>query len=300
MERERGLASLATRQHGVVARRQLVALGLGRGAIDARVGSGRLHPLHRGVYAYGHRRLGLRGFWMAAVLAYGDGALLSHGSAGSLWGLMRARASPIDVTALHGRPGRKGIRLHRSRVGDDERATQAGIPVTSLPRTLLDLAEVVDEDRLTRAFEEADRLGLLRMPAIEQVCAQAGNRRGLAALRRLIAAAKAPVTTRSPLEDRFTAFCEEHHLPAPTRNVDVLGHEADAYWPAHRLVVELDSFAYHRHRAAFEHDRARDATMQAAGYRVIRLTHRQLETEAPRIATQLRKLLAGQRPPSIA
>jgi len=107
-----------------------------------------------------------------------------------------------------------------------------------------------------------------------------------------------PTYTRSPLEDRFAEFCREHlaDLPAPLTNVTILDHEVDAYWPGHRLVVELDGFGYHGHRAAFERDRARDAAMQAEGYRVIRLTHRQLETEAPRISTQLRKMLGTEQP----
>jgi very-short-patch-repair endonuclease len=179
-------------------------------------------------------------------------------------------------------------------VGDDERAVEAGIPVTSLPRTLLDLAEVVDGVRLKRAFEEADRLKLLRMPALDRVCAHAGKRKGLVALRHLIADAQEPTTNRSPLENRFAEFCREHlaDLPAPLTNVSILDHEVDAYWPAHRLVVEMDSWEFHAHRTAFEHDRARDAAMQAEGYRVIRLTHRQLETESPRISTQLHQLLS--------
>ena len=105
---------------------------------------------------------------------------------------------------------------------------------------------------------------------------------------------RAPLTTRSPLEDRFAEFCRKHlaDLPAPLTNISILDHEVDAYWPGHRLVVEMDSWEFHSHRAAFESDRARDAKMQAAGYRVIRLTHRQLETEAPRITTQLHRLLS--------
>jgi very-short-patch-repair endonuclease len=190
--------------------------------------------------------------------------------------------------------------LHRSPVDEDERAVEAGIPVTSVARTLLDLAEVVDEQRLARALEEADRLKLLHMPEMERVCTRARKRRGLPALRRLVAEAAAPITTRSPLEDRFAEFCREYlaDLPAPLTNVSILDHEVDAYWPSHRLAVEMDSWEFHSHRAAFESDRARDAAMQAAGYRVIRLTHRQLETEAPRIATQLRAMLgADQREP---
>lgn len=176
-DRERELATLAKRQHGVVSRRQLTALGIGRGAIDARLRLSRLHPIHRGVYAVGHAPLSLRARWMAAVLAYGDEAVLSHQSAAALWGLMRPKSLPIDVTSHRGRPGRSGIRLHRSHLAEDERAVEAGIPVTSVPRTLLDLAGVVGEQPLARAFEEADRLKLLRMPALERICTQAGKRK---------------------------------------------------------------------------------------------------------------------------
>lgn len=300
-ERERQIGALAERQHGVVARRQLAALGLGRGAIDARVHIGHLRVLHRGVYAIGHGPLSLQGRWLAAVLACDDQAVLSHRSAAYLWGLAgRPRRGQVDVTSPQGSRGPAGIRLHRSKLTSDERVVEARIPVTTVVRTLLDLAEVLDEDGLRHAFEEADRLKLLRMPALEQVCARAGKRKGLVALRRLIDAGREPVFTRSPLENRFAEFHREHlaDLPAPLTNISILDHEVDAYWPAHRLVVEMDSWEFHAHRAAFEHDRARDAAMQAAGYRVIRLTHRQLKTEAPRITTQLRKMLGTDRRPS--
>jgi hypothetical protein len=204
----------------------------------------------------------------------------------------------VDVTGRSGRqfrPGRDGIRLHRGRLNEDDRTEHGGIPVTTVARTLFDLAEVVDFLQLRRAWEEADRLHLLRLPVVERVCEQGYGRRALRPIRRLLADARAPGTTRSLLEDRFAEFYREHlaDLPAPLTNVSILDHEVDAYWPAHRLVVEMDGWEFHSHRAAFERDRARDAAMQAAGYRVIRLTHRQLETEAPRITTQLHKLLAA-------
>ncbi len=170
---------------------------------------------------------------------------------------------------------------------------EARIPVTTVARTLLDLAEVLDEEGLRRAFEEADRLKLLHMPELERVCARAGRRKGLPMLRHLIEIATDPVTTRSPLEDRFAEFCREHlaDLPAPLTNVSILDTEVDAYWPSHHLVVEMDGFAFHAHRAAFEHDRARDAAMQSAGYRVIRLTHRRLHDDPATLASELRRLL---------
>jgi very-short-patch-repair endonuclease len=293
LERERQIGALAEGQHGVVARRQLLALGLGGDAIDARVRIGRLRVLHRGVYALGHGPLSRRSWWLAAVLSCGDQAVLSHRSAACLWGLVRPRRGPIDVTNPRGSRGPAGVRLHRSKLVDDERAVEARIPVSSVARTLLDLAEILDETGLRRAFEEADRLKLLHMAELERVCARAGRRKGLPALRRLIAAATTPVTTRSPLEDAFAEFYREHlaDLPAPLTNHTILDHEVDAYWPGHRVAVEMDSWEHHSHRTAFESDRARDAAMQAAGYRVIRLTHRQLETEAPRITTQLREML---------
>jgi len=202
--------------------------------------------VHRGVYTAGHGPLNLRAQWLAAVLACGDAAVLSHRSAASLWGLMRPRRGPTDVTKLRGSRGPAGIRLHRSRLTEDERAVEARIPVTTVARTILDLAEVLDEDGMRRAFEEADRLKLLRIPELERVCAHTGGRKGLPALRRLIADAKVPITTRSPLEDRFAEFCRERlaDLPEPMTNVSILGHEVDAYWPSQRLAVEMDGWEF--------------------------------------------------------
>ncbi len=303
--KERELARLATRQHGVIARRQLLALGFGEEAIKVRLDAERLQALHREVFAVGHARVSRQGRRIAAVLAYGDGALLSHHSAAALWGLMRPRAGAIDVTAPVGRQGihrRDGIWIHRGRLHPEDRANCAGIPVTTVARTLFDLAEVVDLKQLESAWEEADRLKLLRLTEVEAVSERGYGRRALRPIRRLLAEAKAPLTTRSPLEDRFAKFCLKHlaDLPAPLTNISILDHEVDAYWPGHRLVVEMDSWEFHSHRAAFESDRARDAAMQAAGFRVIRLTHRQLEAEAPRITTQLHKLLGAERPPPIS
>jgi very-short-patch-repair endonuclease len=274
----------------------LLALGFGDEAIKTRLEAERLQALHREVFAVGHARVSRQGRWRAAVLAYGDAALLSHRSAAALWGLAKNRMGAIDVTAPVGWQGirrRDGIWIHRGRLHPEERASRAGIPVTTVARTLFDLAEVVSLKQLESAWEEADRLKLLRLTEVGAVCERGYGRRALRPIRGLLAEARAPLTTRSPLENHFAEFCRKHlaDLPAPLTNVSILDHEVDAYWPAQRLVVELDGFAYHGHRAAFERDRARDAAMQAEGYRVVRLTHRQLETETPRIATQLRKML---------
>jgi very-short-patch-repair endonuclease len=274
----------------VISRQQLLAAGLSIRTIRRRLEAGRLHSLHREVYAFGHTDLSHRGSWQAAVLACGEGAVLSHRSAAALWGLIRVSSAVVEVSARRTR-SKSGISVHEGGVHRDERTIVDRIPVTTVPRTLFDLAEVVDERRLERAFEEADRLGLLRMQALEEVCARGHGRHALRAIRPLIDAATMPETTRSSLENRFLAFCREHDLPRPQTNVTVLGHEVDAYWPQARLMIEADSWSFHGHRAAFERDRARDAAMQAEGYRVVRITHRRLEREPAALAAELRRLL---------
>lgn len=239
----------------------------------------------------GGAEMGRRGRWMAAVLAGGEGALLSHRSAAALWGLRRTSRSVVEITAPRGR-GRPGIVVHEGGVWREERTVEGGIPVTTVARALFDLAEMVDERELTALFEEADRLGLLSMREVEEVCSRGYGRRGIRPVRRLIDAARMPETTRSPLEDLFLAFCHDHRLPPPRTNVTVLGREADVVWPQAGLVVELDGWSFHHHRAAFERDRARDAAMQAAGYRVVRVTYRRLESEPAALAAQLRQLLS--------
>jgi very-short-patch-repair endonuclease len=287
---ERGLNALAARQHGVLTRRQLLNAGLGLRTIERRVERGQLHRLHQGVYSVGDRRPDRRGRWLAAVLVCGEDACLSHRSAAGLWGLTRSDRGPVEVTASSGR-GRPGIVVHEGGVDPKDRTTAAGIPVTSVARTLFDLAEVVDKRQLERAFEEADRLGLLEMRRLEAVCARGHGRRALRPIRRLINEARAPTYPRSPLEDRFSVFCREHDLPPAETNVEVLDHEVDAFWPRQKLIVEADSWSFHRHRAAFEGDRARDAAMQAEGFRVIRITERRLKREPQTVAAEIRRLL---------
>lgn len=289
-DREREMATLATQQHGVVARSQLRTLGFGNRGIERRMRDGRLHPLHRGVYAVGHRRIVQRGHWLAAVLAYGEGALLSHLSAAALWGLVGAR-TPVDVTCAHGRPGRPGIRLHRGRIHGEDRAMRDRVPVTSVARTLFDLAGVIDYQRLERAWKEADRLNILQLRDVERICERSRGHRAITPVRRLIAATQAPIRTRSPLEDRFQTFIHAYDLPPCHTNVEVLGSEVDVLWPAARLIVELDSWEFHRHRAAFERDRTRDTRLLVAGYRTIRVTHDRLDAEAPTLAAEIQQLL---------
>jgi very-short-patch-repair endonuclease len=300
--RERELSDLAIRQRGVVTWDQLLAVGFEPAGIRRRLADGRLQAVHRGVYAVGHPHLGLQGRWLAAVWAYGEGALLSHRGAAALWGLAKPWAPVVDVTAAAGRQGirrRERIWIHRGRLHPEDRAVRAGIPVTTVARTLFDLAEFVSFKRLESAWEEADRLNLLQLRAVEGVCERGYGRRALRPIRRLLAEARAATITRSPLEDDFATFCHEHRLPMPSFNTRVLGYEVDALWPAQRLAAELDSWEFHRHRAAFERDRARDAALQAAGYRTIRITHRRLTNEPATVLKQLRALLRSNAPPSL-
>jgi hypothetical protein len=293
--RERELSQLATRQHGVVSRRQLLELGFGDHAIKLRLDAGRVHSLHVEVYAVGHIRLSRSSHWLAAVLAYGDAALLSHRAAATLWGLHRSRFKAVDVTAPLGRQGlsrRAGIWIHRGRLRPEDRDERAGIPVTSVARTLFDLAEVVDRRQLEDAWEEADRLKLLRLDEVARVCERGYGRRALKPTRRLLAEARAvEAPTRSPLEDRFQHFCRSYGLPAHSTNVEVLGSEVDVLWPAAKLIVELDSWEFHGHHAAFRRDRARDVRLLVAGYRTVRVTHDGLDKEAALLANQIRALV---------
>jgi predicted transcriptional regulator of viral defense system len=288
------IARLAARQHGVVARRQLVALGLGRGAIDHRLATGRLHFLHPAVYAVGQPRIAGPGRLLAAVLACGDQALLSHRSAAALWELLPYAGSRVHVTAARrGRRSLRGICVHSIRRPHAEnRAAHDGIPVTSVPRTLLDLAPTVRQHQLERAFEQAERLRLLDLAAVISLCERSNGHRGLRRLLPLLAQAELPVAeTRSELERRFLRLCDDNGLPPAAVNVVVAGHEVDAVWPAARLVVEVDGFEYHGTRAAFERDRARDADLQLAGFRVLRVTARRLSREPQAIASAIQSLL---------
>ena len=167
-----------------------------------------------------------------------------------------------------------------------------GFPVTTVARTLFDIAEVEPFDTLKGAAEEADRLKLLRLPELEEVCERGRGRRALRPVRRLIEELRPPDEGRSPLEIRFPAFVRQHRLPELLQNVHVLGHEVDALWPEAKLIVELDSWEHHGHRAAFERDRARDPKLMIAGYRTIRVTHRRLDREPEQLAAEIRQLLA--------
>jgi very-short-patch-repair endonuclease len=271
------VAELAAKQWGVVSTGQLRTLGLQRGAVAYRVRAGRLHPVFRGVYAVGHRRLGREGRTLAAVLACGPGAVLSHRSAASWWGLLATASARSDVTVRHGRHAIPGVAVHQARSLDArDTTTHEGIPTTTIARTLLDLAATVRADRLERALAQAERLQLYDHRAITDVIARTNGHRGTGALAR--ATAQEPKLTRSELEARFLALARTAGLTEPEVNsslaaLDHKANEVDFYFPAHHLVVETDGWETHKTRAAFKSDRRKDAALTAAGYRVMRFTY---------------------------
>jgi very-short-patch-repair endonuclease len=287
---------LAEGQHGVVARAQLLRLGVGRRAIEHRLQHGRLHPIHHGVYAVGHRVLSKEARWMAAVLAAGPGAALSHRSAAALWGLRRSTRSRIEVTVATQRRPRPGIQMHRGRLAPDEVTVVDGIPVTTVLRTLLDLAAVIPPRQVERAVHEAEVRRLSDLLSLDDLVVRHPRRRRIATIRAVLAAGRiGAIVTRSELEDRFLAFVDAAGLPRPEVNTSlrVGGRwiEADCVWRAERLIVELDGHATHGTAAAYERDRARDRTLNAAGWRVVRVTWRQTHDEPNALAADLRTLL---------
>jgi Transcriptional regulator, AbiEi antitoxin/Protein of unknown function (DUF559) len=285
------VAELAGRQWGVVARRQLLSAGVSSSTVGRMVRSGWLTPLHPGVYLVAGQPLTQPARWMAAVLAAGDGALLSHTSAATLWEIIEPIGGPTHVTVGAGRQRQRGIIFHRSRDLGSWRTVHKRIPVTAPSRTLLDLAAILSPRRLERALETVDRLGLLDQPELSRLCEASRGRKGTAQLRSLLAHHRPLPDTRSDLERRFLRFCREVGLPPPAVNVPLLGFEVDCLWPAERVAVELDSYEFHRSRVSFESDRRRDSRLQSAGYRVVRVTHRRLTNDAASMLAELRALL---------
>ena len=229
---------------------------------------------------------------MAAVLASGPTALLSHRDAAALWDIRRTSRLATDVLVPGpAHIGPTGVHLHTTlRLHPDDRARKNNIPVTSVARTLVDLTPLLTQPQLARCVEEAERLHLLDTRKIADLCRR---RPGIttAPLLALIDEATEPQFTRSELERRFVDLCASAGLPTPSLNVWIEGYEVDAGWERQRLVAELDGHEYHRTRQAFERDRARDAALQVAGYRVLRITHRRLLSEPDAVIADVRALL---------
>lgn len=291
LETDRELAALAERQDGIVRHDQLRAMGLTQKAIRHRLARRSLIPLYREVYAVGHERLSPTGRRLAAVWAYGERAVLSHRSAAAAWGLRGGGATLLDVTVpARSVSPRDGTRPHLT-TKPVETTTLGLLPITTPARTLLDVAAVVAPQQLGAALKQAEVLGLFDGRALREVLGAHRRHPGRA---KLAAALERDLPlTLSDLEDRFLALCDDHALRRPAVNARPLGFRVDFLWPARRLVVETDGWQYHRTRAAFEADRARDQALTAAGYIVLRFTHRQL-TEAPMdVVAKVSALLIG-------
>ena len=292
---DRLIDALAARQHGVVGRGQLLEARLSPEQVRHRARTGRLHRLYRGIYAVGHGTLDARGHWMAAVLACGDGADLSHRSAAALWGIRSTRAERVEVAvpSLAGRRRRARLLVRRlSHLPASEVTRHDRIPVTTPARTLLDLAAILARPELERVVDESERLGLFALRAVEAVLARSSGRPGTRSLAEMLAHWREPPLTRSELERRFLDLCEDHGLPPPAVNAIVADCEVDFHWPEAGLIVETDGGESHGTRAAFARDRARDAGLTARGWRVVRFTYRQVVREPERASGLLAELLA--------
>jgi very-short-patch-repair endonuclease len=266
---------LADRQHGVVATYQLLALGFDYDDICYRVKVGRLHRIHRGVYAVGYRKLTRHGQWMAAVLAYGPSALLSHYTAAALWGIAKTWGK-VHVTTPDSRRDRPRISAHTAHLHIEDVAECDGIPVTSVARTTVDVAAGMEDDRLTRLIEDAVRADQFALGALDRAIARRPRAAGIGRLQVILADYRGTVDTRSNHERALRKLIIAAGLPEPQYNVLVEGFLVDACWPGRRLIVEVDSRAYHLTPSAFERDRIRDAQHQKAGYRVLRITEKRL------------------------
>jgi very-short-patch-repair endonuclease len=296
---EAQIAALAERQHGLVTLPQLQSLGLGKSGVSRRAQSGRLHRIHRGVYVVGRPHLTQRGHWMAAVLAYGSEARLSHRSSAGLHGLRPDNRPKIDVT-LRGpcaRP-RPGIDAHASVTLDDaDLTTVAAIPCTTVARTLVDLGDVVNREAVQRAVKEAEILRTFDLAAVNDALERAGPRKGAGVLRAILTSYTDPGETRSRIERRVLALCRRERLDRPEPNAWItlengISYQADFLWRKHRLIAETDGRETHMTAAAFEHDRLRDQRLAMAGYTVVRFTWRQVVDDPAGVAGTLRTLLA--------
>lgn len=278
---------IARLQHGVVTRRQLREAGITGGVIDRRLAAGRLKPLFQGVYLVGPLMPpGARE--MAACLACGPTAVASHGTAAALWGMIeRSPTQEIHVSVRKGNPRRPGIVTHRSTtLQSNETTTRKRVPITTPARTVLDLARSAHSRVLRHAISHAVASRLVTPEMVSELASHVAGRPGGPLLREVLGE-HGPLFTRSEAEVRFLDLIEQAGLPVPLVNHRVAGYEVDFHWPAAGLVVEVDGFAYHSSRRAFEQDRIRDGDLTGAGLRVIRVTWRQLADEPLAVAARL-------------
>jgi very-short-patch-repair endonuclease len=280
---EAALVARARRQHGVLTTRQLLDAGFGRNAIAGRVARGWLRRAHYGVYVVGALESELTAP-TAALAAYGRNAVISHRTAAVLWRLLPARPDdPVDITLLNAnRRSRPGVRIHRAKQSVVRR--RHGLRLTSPAQTLADL----DEPELERAYNEALVLNLVTHQEVRALVHRSP------ALRAILE--EAPGMTRSKMERALRALIKQAGLPTPQSNVVVHGYEVDMYWPEARLVVEFDGWNTHSSRTAFESDRLKDAALQLAGERVLRVTGRQLARRREQLLARLATAISAIRP----
>lgn len=286
------IGEIAGRQHGVVARAQLLAAGVGPDVLDRRLGRGQLRPLHRGVYLVGPLMTG-HAREMAAILACGPAAVVSHGTAASLWGLLPPQEADaeVDISLRRGHRRRAGLRIRRvPTLQPGEVTVLDGIPLTTPARTLRDLPYSAPARDVERALAEAYARRLVTPEGMRKLLERRKGVRGSRPLRSFLEG-HAPAMTRSEAEERFLYLVRKARLREPEVNVPLAGHEVDFLWRPERLVVEVDGFAYHRSSRAFETDRCRDADLAAAGMRVVRVTWRQIAEEPEALLVRLAQAL---------
>ncbi len=283
------LAEIAERQHGLVRGFQLTAAGLSPDAITRRVIKGSLHRRFPGVYALGHAKLSREGHWLACVFACGDGAALGVRSAGLHWGISRHHDGLVDVVVPRQRRPKKGIRLHRSRGLDPRDVTvRDGIPVTTVARTLVDLADVLTPHQLTRVIREAEFRGLFDAGDTAAAMVRARGRHRLGVLEQAIAMyLDGAGGTKSANEDAFVPLAHRAGLGEPRSNARVAGIEVDFSWPGRSLVVEIDG-GQHELLPIRRDDDWRDDWLRGAGYTVLRFTELELTQRPAGIVAALR------------
>jgi len=290
------VAALAARQYGTVTFSQLIDIGISAAAIGRAIADGFLSVLHRGVYAFGHDRLRTEGRWMAAALAGGPDAAVTHTDALMMRGIVRSHAPRIHITVPRltgGAHRRSGLVIHRCKLAPADLDIVDGIPTTTVARALLDFAEIAAPRRLERAIDEADKQDLFDLDATLAVLERARGRRGAKPLKRAVELyVPEPHRTRSWLEQRALQIIRAAGLPSPQVNLHLNGHEVDLQWPEANLVVELDSREHHDTPWAREEDSVRDAVQVAHGHGVMRVTYRRLTQEPEAVVALIRQRLA--------
>lgn len=295
------IAALASGQHGVVARWQLLRLGLSDAQIQSRIAGGLLHRIHLGVYAVGHPAVGDRGRLAAARLAVGPGAALSHSPAAWVLGFERnVPTGVVDVIVSRGRArsrSRSGIGIHHTRGLPPEDVVRVdGIWVTSRPRTLAELCGTSSSTRMRRLYEEADRLGLIDRREVAAILERLRSRKGIGKLRRLhLSHCAPPPVTESHAEHRFFRLWEATGRPMPEVNVGVCGYRVDFFWRAERLIVELDGPSFHDRRGQGERDRLKDVELALRGFEVHRFGTGRVYVDPTELLDQVSALLDRRR-----